>query len=368
MPSSQLRPSANDTFAHDFVPLYSATDRGPCSAMIVLQPRRDLVHRLSRSGSPRTFRHVAGAGWRGAGAGRGAACGSWRPFSHVKPCETAWSRSPRTATTLVVVDVDLDAAVRVAEAADRGVRLDRRHALPPTRLDMLCKHSARGSWPHDSGESEWRRICRVHACWSSARRPGSGGASPSRRSAPGAAVVFSARSRDKLEDAVAEAGGGVVVVGDVRDPDDCTRILDETVDALGGLDLLVFATGVSPLMPMEDTPAETIHDVFATNTIGGLDAAHRGGHAGSADGGIVAYLGSDSVGAAYPGMVHYAASKAALDQGVDGLRMEFPDTRFLRIAVGPDRGYRDRPRLRPGDHRPDAARRCCGSRAAPRSS
>ena len=57
----------------------------------------------------------------------------------------------------------------------------------------------------------------------------------------GASVVFSARSRDKLESAVAEAGGGVVVVGDVRKPDDCTRIVDETVAAIGGLDLVVFA-------------------------------------------------------------------------------------------------------------------------------
>jgi NAD(P)-dependent dehydrogenase (short-subunit alcohol dehydrogenase family) len=153
----------------------------------------------------------------------------------------------------------------------------------------------------------------------------------------GAEVVFAARSRDKLEAAAAEAGGGTVVVGDVREPADCTRILDETVAALGGIDLMVFATGVSPLMPMEETPPETFHNVFATNTIGALllltDAASR-----LAPGGIVAYLSSDSVGAAYPGMVHYAASKAALDQGVDGLRMEFPETRFLRIAVGPTAG------------------------------
>jgi NAD(P)-dependent dehydrogenase (short-subunit alcohol dehydrogenase family) len=153
----------------------------------------------------------------------------------------------------------------------------------------------------------------------------------------GAHVAFCARSRDKLEDAVAEAGGGVVVAGDVREPADCTRILDETIAALGGLDLVLFATGVSPLMPMEETSPQTLQDVFATNTIGALllltDAASR-----LEPGGIVAYLGSDSVGAAYPGMVHYAASKAALDQGVDGLRMEFPDTRFLRIAVGPTAG------------------------------
>jgi NAD(P)-dependent dehydrogenase (short-subunit alcohol dehydrogenase family) len=153
----------------------------------------------------------------------------------------------------------------------------------------------------------------------------------------GADVVFSARSRDQLQSAVAEAGRGTVVVGDVRQADDCTRILEEALAALGGLDLVVFSSGVSPLVPMAETPPETFEDVFATNTIGAL-LLLTGAAARLAEGGIVAYLSSDSVGAAYPGMVHYAASKAALDQGVDGLRMEFPDTRFMRIAVGPTAG------------------------------
>ena len=171
----------------------------------------------------------------------------------------------------------------------------------------------------------------------------------------GGRVVFCARSRDKLEDAVEEAGGGVVVAGDIREPADCTRILDETIGALGGLDLVVFASGVSPLMPMDETPPETLHDVFATNTIGAADAAHRRRRARLDPGGIVAYLGSDSVGGAYPGMVHYAASKAALDQGVDGLRMEFPETRLPAHRGRADRRYCDRAGLRPRDHRPHAA-------------
>ncbi len=169
----------------------------------------------------------------------------------------------------------------------------------------------------------------------------------------GAEVVFSARSRDKLESAVVDAGGGTVVVGDVRQAVDCTRILDETVAALGGLDLVVFSTGVSPLMPMEETPPETFEDVFATNTIGAL-LLLTGAATRLETGGIVAYLSSDSVGAAYPGMVHYAASKAALDQGVDGLRMEFPDTRFLAHRRRTDGRYRDRARVRPRGRSADA--------------
>ena len=169
----------------------------------------------------------------------------------------------------------------------------------------------------------------------------------------GASVAFSARSRDKLESAVAEAGGGVVVVGDVRKPDDCTRIVDEAVAAIGGLDLVVFATGVSPLMPMEETPAETMHDVFETNAIGGLmlltAAAGR-----LAEGGIVAYLGSDSVGRCVPG---HGALRGVEGRARPGRRRSahgVPGDAVPAHRGRPDRGHRHRARLRPGDRGADA--------------
>ena len=153
----------------------------------------------------------------------------------------------------------------------------------------------------------------------------------------GAQVVFSARSKDKLEEAVAVAGGGSIVVGDVRNPDDCERIVDDAVAALGGLDLLVFATGISPLMRIEDTSPERYRDIFETNTIGALmviTAAIRR----LSPGGLVSYLASDSVGEPYPGLVAYGASKAALDEAVNGMRLEYPDVRFTRVCVGPTAG------------------------------
>lgn len=158
----------------------------------------------------------------------------------------------------------------------------------------------------------------------------------------GADVAFSARSADKLESAVAEAaatngGRGTVVLGDLREPGDPVRIVDEAIAALGGLDLLVLSSGISPLMRYEDTPDDVVASVFATNAIGALrlmtHAAQR-----VTEEAVLAYISSSSVGNPYPGMVHYAASKAALDQGVDGLRTEYPDIRFTRVAVGPTAG------------------------------
>ena len=46
----------------------------------------------------------------------------------------------------IVVDVDLDAAVSVAEPTDRLVRHGPGHASPlRLALDMLCNHGARGA-------------------------------------------------------------------------------------------------------------------------------------------------------------------------------------------------------------------------------
>jgi NAD(P)-dependent dehydrogenase (short-subunit alcohol dehydrogenase family) len=153
----------------------------------------------------------------------------------------------------------------------------------------------------------------------------------------GADVAFSARSRDKLESAVEEAGGGRIVVGDLREPGDPVRIVDDAIAALGGLDLLVLSSGVSPLMRYEDTPDDVIANVFATNAVGTLRLLSHAAQRVSEEA-VLAYISSSSVGNPYPGMVHYAASKAALDQGVDGLRTEYPDIRFTRIAVGPTAG------------------------------
>ena len=37
---------------------------------------------------------------------------------------------------------------------------------------------------------------------------------------------------------------------------------------MGGLDALVFSTGVSPLAPLDEIDADTWQDVIATNAIG----------------------------------------------------------------------------------------------------
>jgi NAD(P)-dependent dehydrogenase (short-subunit alcohol dehydrogenase family) len=150
----------------------------------------------------------------------------------------------------------------------------------------------------------------------------------------GASVAFAARRADKLGEAVAEAGGGVVLEADVRDEADCARLVADAVAALGGLDLVLYATGTSPLRRLRDTGLAEWEEVLETNLVGAhlvarAAAPHLGSH------GLYVAISSDSVAQPRPGLVPYAASKAALEALLAGLRAEYPGQRFGCLAVGP---------------------------------
>lgn len=78
---------------------------------------------------------------------------------------------------------------------------------------------------------------------------GIGRATALRLAAEGAKVVVTARGRERLDAVVAEirAAGGTVhaVAADVALADDCARIVDETLRAFGGVDVLVNNAGTA---------------------------------------------------------------------------------------------------------------------------
>ncbi|OBI41911.1 short-chain dehydrogenase [Mycobacterium kyorinense] len=153
----------------------------------------------------------------------------------------------------------------------------------------------------------------------------------------GARVAFLARRRDRLERAAKEAGNGAVAVAcDVTDGASCRQAIAEVVDTFGGLDALVYTTGVGVLAPLTDVSAEQWGKLFATNVTGAslitaAAAPHLAASAGSA-----VYLSSlsASYSAPWPLLGAYAVSKAALDKLVEAWRIEHPNIGFTRLAVG----------------------------------
>ncbi|MGO8870740.1 MAG: SDR family oxidoreductase [Acidimicrobiales bacterium] len=153
----------------------------------------------------------------------------------------------------------------------------------------------------------------------------------------GARVALMARRKERLADAAAEAGPDALAIPcDVTDEESCKAAIEEAARELGGIDALVYATGIGPLVRLADTDAETWRRAFDTNVIGAsLITAAALPHLVASQG-TAAYLSSISASHTppWPGLGAYAVSKAALDKLVEAWRAEHPQIGFTRVTVG----------------------------------
>ncbi len=153
----------------------------------------------------------------------------------------------------------------------------------------------------------------------------------------GASVALLARRREKLEDAAREAGTDAIAIGcDVTDEAGCREAISEAAGRLGGIDALVYATGIGPLARLTELDAATWRNAFDTNVIGAsLVTAAALPHL-EASRGTAAYLTSVSASETppWPGLGAYIVSKAALNKLVDAWRNEHPTVGFTRVIVG----------------------------------
>jgi len=153
--------------------------------------------------------------------------------------------------------------------------------------------------------------------------------------AGGARVVLAARRADRLEDAVAAVGNDArSIVCDVRDPAQCDAVVGAALEHLGGLDAVVYATAVDPLVRLIDTDLDEWRRVYETNVFGASLVTRAVLAPLTASGGRMVYISATSVGRPLPGMGAYETSKAALDELVRAWRGEHPEIGFCNVAVG----------------------------------
>jgi NAD(P)-dependent dehydrogenase (short-subunit alcohol dehydrogenase family) len=157
--------------------------------------------------------------------------------------------------------------------------------------------------------------------------------------AGGARVVLAARRVDRLADAVAAVSGAGgtdarAVACDVRDPAQCDAVIAEAVGHLGGLDAVVYATAVDPLVRLVDTDLDRWRQVYETNVFGASLVTRAALPHLTESGGRMVYISATSVGRPLPGMGAYETSKAALDELVRAWRGEHPEIGFCNVAVG----------------------------------
>jgi NAD(P)-dependent dehydrogenase (short-subunit alcohol dehydrogenase family) len=153
----------------------------------------------------------------------------------------------------------------------------------------------------------------------------------------GARTALLARRQERLQGAAEEAGEGTLAITcDVTSVESCRSAIAEAAEGLGGIDALVYAPGVGPLVRLAEMDADTWRHVFDTNVIGAsLLTAAAVPHLAESRGNAV-YLSSVSASMTppWPGLGAYAVSKAALDKLVEAWRGEHPDIGFTRVIVG----------------------------------
>jgi NADP-dependent 3-hydroxy acid dehydrogenase YdfG len=152
----------------------------------------------------------------------------------------------------------------------------------------------------------------------------------------GALVVGAARRIDRI----AELSGVTPVGCDVTARGDVESLVATAVEVLGGLDTLVYATGLSRLNPLDRAEYDEWIELFSTNLFGAalLTKAALPYLLAEGSQGRAAYLSSDAADNPYPGMVIYGTSKAALSAYAAGLASEFTSLRVSEILVGPTAG------------------------------
>ncbi len=156
--------------------------------------------------------------------------------------------------------------------------------------------------------------------------------------AAGAQVALAARRLALVEEAAAEIGaaGGTARAWccDVTDESDCARLVGEAAAWMGGIDVLLYLSGSSPLVRIADAPAALWHEMLATNLVGAA-VVLRGAlpYLRQADDPVVVVT-THSMGMPWPWLGVYGATKAALAELARALRSEEPSLRVLCVAVG----------------------------------
>jgi NAD(P)-dependent dehydrogenase (short-subunit alcohol dehydrogenase family) len=154
----------------------------------------------------------------------------------------------------------------------------------------------------------------------------------------GARVALAARRIDRLEATAADlrsrGATAHAFACDVASDADCRGAVEDAADALGGLDGVVYAPGLSPLITLDEATREDWHRVLDANLIGASQVTAAAIPHLRASRGRAVYIGSYSARQTLPGISLYSVSKLALSGLVASWRMECPELDFIHVTLG----------------------------------
>ncbi len=158
--------------------------------------------------------------------------------------------------------------------------------------------------------------------------------------AAGARVALGARRQELVEEVAQEirhAGGDARAWRcDVTDPGDCRALVDAAAGFMGGIDMVLYLSGSSPLVRVADATAAQWHELLATNLVGAAAVlSHALVHLRRATDATVMVTTTTMGDHPWPWLTVYGSTKAALAEMAKGLRHEEPALRVVCVAVGP---------------------------------
>jgi NAD(P)-dependent dehydrogenase (short-subunit alcohol dehydrogenase family) len=161
-----------------------------------------------------------------------------------------------------------------------------------------------------------------------------------RLSEEGARVALAARSADALEEVAAECrrlgGEALAVPTDVTDPDACGALVQKTVDAFGGVDVLVNNAGISMWARFDQiTDLGLFERIMRINYLGSVYCTHHALPHLKRSKGLLVAVSSLTGKTGVPTRTAYAASKHAMQGFFDSLRVELRHTGVDVLVVSP---------------------------------
>jgi NAD(P)-dependent dehydrogenase (short-subunit alcohol dehydrogenase family) len=158
--------------------------------------------------------------------------------------------------------------------------------------------------------------------------------------AQGARVAIMARRSDRLASTAAAIGAPdrvLAVAGDVGRPADVDRLIGQTLDRFGTIDILVSNAGIHRVTPFVEIADDDWTEMLGTNLTGTFLVCRRvAREMVEADrGGSIVLTASTNGFVAEPGMAPYNATKAALIMLARSMAIDLAPYRIRANAVAP---------------------------------
>jgi NAD(P)-dependent dehydrogenase (short-subunit alcohol dehydrogenase family) len=154
--------------------------------------------------------------------------------------------------------------------------------------------------------------------------------------------VLGFHTRDKEEqtkaryDEISENGRAHWLVGDLSDRDIGERLVSETVDALGRIDVLVNTAGATSAKPALELDVDDFDDLFSVDVRGAfLMSSAAAKRMRDGDGGVIVNITSVHEHIPRPGFAVYTSAKAALGMLTRSFALELAEDGIRVVAVAP---------------------------------